>query len=68
MNKNVKINILKKCIGKRYVIITDHKKNNYYFGEVRSVVDENNVIVQKNESHSEQVNIFDIRSPTKEYV
>jgi len=68
MTNNYKLNVLKKCIGKRYVIISDHIKNVYSFGEVKEVVDENHVLVERSKNKMEKINIFDIRSPSKDYV
>lgn len=68
MNKNYKMNILKKCLGRRYVIITDHKKNSFYFGEAKEVIDENTLLIEKAKNQTEKVSIFDIRSPSKDYV
>lgn len=62
MNKEQsKIYYLKRTIGKKYIIITDHIKNLFYYGVVDSVVDENHVLVSSANGQV-KVNIFDLRS------
>lgn len=68
MVKNQKLNVLKKCIGRRYVILKDQIKNNFYFGQAKDIVDENHLLILKNDNTLEKVNIFDIRAPSKDYV
>ena len=49
------------------VIIKDYVKNDYYYGQVDSVIDEANVIVKRLSGETEKVSIFDLRSPSVEY-
>jgi hypothetical protein len=64
---NVKLNILKRIIGRKMVVIKDYNKNEYYYGQVESVVDESNVLVKRLSGESEKISIFDLRSPSVEY-
>ena len=64
---NVKLNILKRIIGRKMVVIKDYGKNEYYYGQVESVVDESNVLVKRLSGESEKISIFDLRSPSIEY-
>jgi len=67
IKNNIKLNILKKIIGRKMVIIKDYVKNDYYYGQVDSVIDEANVIVKRLSGETEKVSIFDLRSPSVEY-
>jgi len=49
------------------VVIKDYSKNEYYYGQIESVVDESNVLVKRFSGESEQISIFDLRSPSIEY-
>ena len=49
------------------VVIKDYCKNEYYYGQVESVVDESNVLVKRLSGESEKISIFDLRSPSVEY-
>jgi hypothetical protein len=64
---NVKLNILKRIIGRKMVVIKDYSKNEYYYGQVESVLDESNVLVKRLSGESEKISIFDLRSPSIEY-
>jgi hypothetical protein len=64
---NVKLNILKRIIGRKMVVIKDYCKNEYYYGQVESVIDESNVLVKRLSGESEKISIFDLRSPSIEY-
>lgn len=64
---NVKLNILKRIIKRKMVVIKDYSKNEYYYAQVESVVDESNVLVKRLSGESEQISIFDLRSPSIEY-
>ena len=64
---NVKLNILKRIIGRKMVVIKDYSKNEYYYGQVESVVDESNVLVKRLSGENEKISIFDLRSPSVEY-
>jgi len=59
-----KININKRIIGKRVIVISDHIKMNFWYGVVESVIDGSNFLVKPYEGPNEKVNIFDIRSLT----
>jgi hypothetical protein len=58
----LKFNILKRMIGKRVIVITDHVKLTNWFGLVENVIDEMHLIIS-GPNGSQKVNIFDIRSP-----
>ena len=64
---NLKLNILKRIIGKKMVIIKDHIKKSYYYGIIESVIDETNVNVKSPSGEIEKISIFDLRSPSNEY-
>ena len=64
---NLKLNVLKKIIGKKMVIIKDHIKKIYYYGTVDSVINETNVNVRSPSGEIEKISIFDLRSPSNEY-
>jgi len=64
---SVKLNILKRIIGKKMVVITDYIKNEYYYGLVESVIDDNNVKIKSISGETKDVSIFDLRSPSVEY-
>lgn len=61
-----KLLILKKIIGKRFAVITDHSKLDHYYGHVESVVDENTVFIKDDENQQQKVSIFDLRNPAQE--
>lgn len=67
IKNNLKINILKKIIGKKMVVIKDYIKNIYYYGIVDSVIDEMNINVRSPNGEIEKISIFDLRSPSNEY-
>jgi hypothetical protein len=62
-----KVNILKKIIGKKMVIIQDHVKNIYFYAYIDSIIDESNVNIKTDTGLLRSVSIFDIRSPSSEY-
>jgi hypothetical protein len=64
---SVKLNILKRILGRKMVVITDHIKNEYYYGSVESVIDEGNVNIKSLSGENKKVSIFDLRSPSVEY-
>jgi hypothetical protein len=64
---NLKLNVLKKIVGRKMVIIKDHIKKSYYYGMIESVVDEYNVNVRSPLGEIEKISIFDLRSPSNEY-
>lgn len=69
MNKNtVKLNILKRMLDKRVLVIDNHITLDYWFGTVKKVIDEYHLSVLASEGESKTVNIFDIRTPTKEFL
>lgn len=59
---NQKFNVLKKMIGKKVIVITNHIKLTQWFGTVESVVDEMHLMIY-GPNGSEKINIFDVRSP-----
>jgi ferredoxin-fold anticodon binding domain-containing protein len=67
IKNNLKINILKKIIGKKMVVIKDYINNIYYYGIVDSVIDEMNINVRSPNGEIEKISIFDLRSPSNEY-
>jgi len=62
----IKKNILKKILNHRMIVITDHIKNEYYIGQVESIIDAYNVMI-RNDTILEKVSIFDLRSIPKKY-
>jgi hypothetical protein len=58
----LKFNVLKRMIGKRVVVITDHIKLTYWFGLVENAIDEMHLMIS-GPNGSQKVNIFDVRSP-----
>ena len=58
----LKFNILKRMIGKRVIVLTDHVKLTQWFGTVESVVDEMHLMIF-GQNRLEKINIFDVRSP-----
>jgi hypothetical protein len=67
LKNNLKLNVLKKIVGRKMVIIKDHIKKSYYYGMIESVVDEYNVNVRSPLGEIEKISIFDLRSPSNEY-
>jgi len=67
LKNNLKLNVLKKIVGRKMVIIKDHIKKSYYYGMIESVVDEYNVNVRSSLGEIEKISIFDLRSPSNEY-
>ena len=69
MKKNFSIqkaNILKKITGKRFAVITNHLNLDHFFGEVSSIIDEENVIVKTDKGEEFNISIFDLRNPNQE--
>jgi hypothetical protein len=67
LKNNLKLNVLKKIVGRKMVIIKDHIKKSYYYGMIESVVDEYNVNARSPLGEIEKISIFDLRSPSNEY-
>lgn len=63
----IKVNILKRMLGRKMVVIKDYIKNEYYYGHVDSVIDGSNVNIKNINGEIEKVSIFDLRSPSQEY-
>ena len=59
-----RINVNKRILGKRVIVISDHLKMNFWYGVVESVIDGSHFLVKNNEGVNEKVSIFDIRSLT----
>ena len=59
-----RINVNKRILGKRVIVISDHLKMNFWYGVVESVIDRSHFLVKNNEGVNEKVSIFDIRSLT----
>lgn len=55
-------------VDKRIVVIDDHIKLSHWFGTVKKVIDEYHVSVLASEGELKTVNIFDIRTPTREFI
>jgi hypothetical protein len=66
MQNKLKLNVLRKMLG-RTVVVTDSIKSKYYYGKVYEVKNEDHVIVEDQFGMFKEVNIFDIRSPSSEY-
>lgn len=65
MNKDtVKTNILKRCIGKRYMVLSDA---GYFLAEAIKVIDDSNLLLKNREGALVQASIFDIRNPNQEF-
>ena len=62
----IKKNILKKILNQRMMVITDHIKNEYYMGQIESIVDAYHVMV-RNDVTLQKVSIFDLRYVPKKY-
>ena len=58
----LKFNILKRMIGKRVIVITDHVKLTNWFGLVENVTDDMHLMIS-GPNGTQKVNIFDVRSP-----
>lgn len=67
MQNKLKLNILKRMLGKKVVVITDYIKSKYYYGRVYEVKNEDHLIVEDQLGIFKEVSIFDIRSPSIEY-
>lgn len=67
MSSNIKINILKRIVGKKMVIIEDHIKNIYFYSYIDSVCDESHVNIKNEDNSLRKISIFDIRSPSSDY-
>jgi len=63
----LKLNILKRILGKKMVVITDYIKNEYYYAQVDSIIDESNVVMKKLSGEIQKISIFDLRSPSPDY-
>jgi hypothetical protein len=64
---NQKLNVLKRILGKKMVVIKDFYKNLYYYGTIQSIIDSSNVKVKNPQGDIEDVSIFNLRSPSNEY-
>lgn len=64
--KKLKTSILKKMLGKRVFVLTNPLLEEGYCGNVIKVLDHENVLVS-NDRGETQVNIFDIRTPSRLY-
>lgn len=60
-----KISILKKCIGKKYMVI--NIKDHAFLCEAFKVIDENNLAMKDMYGQTFDVSIFDIRNPNQEF-
>lgn len=67
MANNIKLNVLKRILGKKMVVVKDHIKKIHYYGIVESIIDEMNVNVKSPSGEVEKISIFDLRSPSNEY-
>ena len=64
--KKVKTSILKRMLGKRVFVVTNHILNEGYCGNVEKVIDHETLLVL-NEKGESKINIFDIRTPSRIY-
>lgn len=62
-----KLNVLKRIVGRKMVIINDHIKNTYFYSYIDSVVDDMHVNIKDSDGTLKKISIFDIRSPSVEY-
>ena len=67
MQNKLKLNILRRMLGKKVVVITDYIKSKYYYGRVYEIKNEDHLIVEDYMGLMKEVSIFDIRSPSPEY-
>lgn len=67
MQNKLKLNILKRMLGKKVVVITDYIKSKYYYGRVYDVKNEDSLIIEDQIGILKEVSIFDIRSPSVDY-
>lgn len=65
---SIKLNILKKIVGKKMVIIEDHIKNIYFYSYINSIVDDSTVNIKNEDGSLRKISIFDIRSPSSDYL
>ena len=64
--KKIKLNILKKMLGKKVFVITNSLTEEGYCGIINKIIDHENVQVFT-EKKEENVSIFDIRTPSRMY-
>jgi len=62
----VKFNVLKKMLGKKVFVITNPISEDGYCGNVIKVIDHETLLIS-NEKGESKVNIFDIRTPSRQY-
>lgn len=60
---NIKLNILKRCIGKKYLV--KKERETPWFGEAVAVVDDSTLKI-KSKDFEAAISIFDIRNPYQE--
>lgn len=67
MSNKLKLNILKRMLGKKVVVIKDYVKFEYYYGKVTDVVNLDILEVESFDGNIANVSIFDVRSPSPEF-
>jgi len=65
LNK-IKVNILKKMLGKKMFVVTNSLTNEGYCGTVTKVINHETVCIT-NDKVDGHVNIFDLRTPSRIY-
>lgn len=59
-----KINVLRKCIGKKYLVIENDSPN--WIGEVTKVINHENLLLRSKDGEIFEASIFDLRNPYHE--
>ena len=67
MQNKLKLNVLRRMLGKKVVVVTDYIKSKYYYGRVYEVKNEDHLVVEDQTGLLKEVSIFDIRSPSIDY-
>jgi hypothetical protein len=62
-----KLQVIKRCLGKRYFVIKDINNYNGEIGIVSSIIDENTVRISYRNEAAENVSIFNLRNPDQEF-
>lgn len=65
--KNTKISYLKRMVGKKVFVIKDIQRCEGYIGYINDVKNEDSFIITNDNSESNIVNIFDVRSMPYEW-
>lgn len=58
-----KLNILKKCLSKRYIVIHNQDLSTLSEGEAVDIIDETTLKLKFQDNKYKEVSIFDLRNP-----